>query len=112
MKRLAAELIDAGIRVGVAALDGTELHFAIARYQTGTARRLVSAGVDVNPRAIGGYTPLMLSALNRSMPMVRFMVEEARADLGLRCLSGNKAVDIARISRFDEGEKYLTMMGS
>jgi ankyrin repeat protein len=76
-------------------LRGAELLLLIQDGEGTRALELLDAGLDVDVRAIGGWTPLMVAALENQVEMVKLLVKRgARTDV--RNAQGLTAEDIAR----------------
>src|SRR6266511_100097 len=70
------------------------LHAAVAGRHHEIAARLVAAGVDVDARQQGGYTPLLAAAGSGDTALVRLLVD-AGADPGLADDQGVRPAELA-----------------
>jgi ankyrin repeat protein len=76
-------------------LRGAELLLLIQDGDGAHALELLDAGLDVDVQAIGGWTPLMVAALENQPEMVELLLERG-ARLDVRNAQGLTAEDIAR----------------
>ncbi len=71
----------------------TALHWAAKHGNAKLIRKLLDAGASVNQRSRGGYTPLMLAAMQSREAAFNTLLDAPQCDPSLRDYSGKKAKD-------------------
>lgn len=69
----------------------TALHWAAKHGKENMARMLINAGVDINLRAHGGYTPLHIAALHSHLDIMDLLIHNYGAKTNVRDYSGRFA---------------------
>lgn len=92
IERLLADGADPDVHAGVN--NWTPLQHAIHKNQAGSIRVLLKHHADVNARANGGVTPLIMAAGYGYASIVRLLLD-AGADAKLRANDGATALDVA-----------------
>lgn len=80
----------------------TALHYAVASKIPASAKMLLEAGADVNAKANGGITPLMIAAKFAVDPAMFILLAQAGAQFSLKSDSGLKAIDYAEQDKLKE----------
>jgi ankyrin repeat protein len=88
------------------------IHLAATAPAPDYLREIIASGADLNPRAPGQLTPLLVAVIKGRLPQAALLIGEKSVNLNAQDSQGNTALMHALLGRHQEIENLLVLRGA